>query len=68
MMAGCSKCLHIAGITFLVLGILYLGQDLAWWSFWTISWWTALFVFMGVGHLASAKCPDCTAVRTGKKK
>jgi|TARA_B100001971_G_C17640925_1_gene263317 hypothetical protein len=67
-MMGCNKCVKISGLIFLVLGILYLGQDLDWWSFWTISWWTALFLVAGIGHYASSGCPQCQVVRTGKKK
>ena len=63
-----NKCIKICGITFLVLGVLYLGQDLAWWSFWTLNWFTSLFLVIGIGGLASSKCPECQSAKTGKKK
>lgn len=67
-MCVCKKCMMIGGVAFLVLGVLFLLQDLKIWSFWGISWYTALFVVVGVGHLGSSKCPDCEAVRMGKGK
>ena len=39
-----------AGIT-LIIGILYLGQDVGWWGFWTFSWWTVAFLMLGVCKL-----------------
>ncbi|MBW2985207.1 hypothetical protein KY313_00940 [Candidatus Woesearchaeota archaeon] len=35
----------------LVVGILYLGQDLGWWAFWTLSWWTVAFLMIAVSNL-----------------
>ncbi|MBI2650138.1 hypothetical protein HYX04_02375 [Candidatus Woesearchaeota archaeon] len=67
-MMGCSKCMKMGGATFLVLGLAYLAVDLGWWDFWGISWWTALFVVMGIAHLGSANCKDCRAIREGRKK
>lgn len=67
-MVGCRKCMKMGGATLLVLGILFLLQDLGFWDFWDISWWTALFIAMGIGSLGSANCPDCRAIREGKKK
>ena len=58
----------IGGIAFLVLGVLFLLQDFKVWAFWGISWYTALFVVVGVGQLGSSKCPDCEAVRIGRGK
>tara|TARA_Y100000031_G_C8164127_1_gene358464 strand:+ start:555 stop:746 length:192 start_codon:yes stop_codon:yes gene_type:complete len=58
-MQGCEKCKKCCGIIFLVLGILFLLGDLGVWNFWNISWWTALFVVMGLGGLAAAGCPMC---------
>ena len=61
--------MKMGGATFLVLGIVFLLRDLNIWDFWNISWWTALFVVMGIAHLGSANCPDCKAMRgEGKKK
>ena len=68
MMQGCEKCFKVGGALFLILGILFLLQDLAIWDFFGISWYTALFVLMGVVHLASSTCKECQAVRSGKKK
>jgi len=60
--------MKIGGAMFLVLGILFLLRDLAIWDFWNIQWWTALFLVVGVTHYAMSKCPDCEAMRSGKKK
>ena len=67
-MMGCDKCLKICGVLFVALGVLFLLQDLGIWNFWNISWYTALFVVIGVAHLGSSTCADCRAVRTSKKK
>ena len=56
----------IGGAAFLVLGVLFLLKDLGKWDFWGVNWYTALFLVVGVGHLASSKCPDCEVARTGK--
>ena len=58
----------IGGVAFLALGVLFLLQDFKVWGFWGISWYTALFVVVGIGQLGSSKCPDCQATREGKKK
>lgn len=63
-----DKCVKICGSVFLVLGILFLLRDLNMWDFWNIQWWTALFLVMGIGCLSSLTCPECKAIRTGKKK
>ena len=67
-MCICKKCMKIGGAVFLALGLLFLLEDLNVWDFWGVSWYTALFVAVGVGHLGSSHCPDCEAVRTGKGK
>ncbi len=67
-MMGCSKCMQVSGATFLVLGILFLLRDLNYWDFWNISWWTALFVVMGIGSWGSSKCHACQAVRGERKR
>lgn len=67
-MCVCNKCIKIGGAVFLALGILFLLRDLGVWGFWNIQWWTALLIAVGVGHLASANCADCQAVRMGGKK
>ena len=55
----------MGGWSFLVLGVLFLLQDLNWWNFWGISWYTALFVVVGVAHIGSAGCKECRAMRMG---
>ena len=70
-MCMCKKCTMICGVLFLALGVLFLLVDLGYWDFWGINWWTAVLLVGGVAGLASSKCPDCQAVRTGgmaKKK
>jgi len=67
MMQTCKKCGMMGGMMFLVLGILFLLQDLAIWDFWGISWYTALFLLVGVIHFATSKCPDCQAMKDKKK-
>ena len=57
----------MGGVSFLVLGVLFLLKDLNKWNFWGISWYTALFIVVGIGHLGASKCKDCEAARTGKK-
>ena len=66
-MMYCKKCMVVCGAIFLVLGVLFLLRDLGKWDFWNIQWWTALFIAMGVGHLASSKCPECEVARSGRK-
>lgn len=65
---GCAKCTKITAVLFLVIGILYLGQDLSWWTFWTLNWYTTLFLLIGIVKFGHTKCPDCKAIREGKSK
>ena len=71
-MMGCKKCIGVCGWIFLVLGILYMLTDFGFITFWKLNWWTALFLVVGITHLAMNKCPDCCAMKTdvkaGKKK
>lgn len=67
MMCTCDKCMKMGGLLFLILGILFLLQDLAIWNFWNINWYTALFLLAGVMGFAAASCPTCQTVRKGKK-
>lgn len=54
-------------ITILVLGVLFLLQDLAVWSFWNISWYTAIFILVGLHTFC--KCDDnCFPTDVKKKK
>ena len=55
----CGKCSKLCGITMLVVGLLFLLQDLKIWMFWDIHWYTALFVFVGLSCVAGSSCPDC---------
>lgn len=41
---GCSRGL---GWLFIILGILYIGHDLGAFQWWTISWWSILFLIGG---------------------
>ena len=66
MMGGCPKCTKIGGLILLVAGILFLGQDMGWWSFWTVNWYTAVFLILGLGKIAHSKCTDCQAIQSGK--
>ena len=67
MCCVCDKCMKIGGLIFLVLGILFLLQDLAIWDFWNISWYSALFLLAGIMGLVTCSCPTCQAERKGKK-
>jgi len=62
-MCCCEKCVKVCGTLFLVLGVVFLLGDLNYWNFWNINWWTALFLLVGVGGLASSKCLDCQKSR-----
>ncbi len=65
-MCMCKKCMIICGGLFLALGVLFLLKDLNIWNFWNIQWYTAILIVVGVGHIASGKCPDCETARAGK--
>ncbi|MBI2671703.1 hypothetical protein HYX16_02100 [Candidatus Woesearchaeota archaeon] len=43
----------------MLLGLVFFGANLGWWSFWNIQWYSALFVLVGVSKLAKGKCKDC---------
>ncbi len=49
------KCPIWCGIVLLIVGILYLGQDLNWWNFWSINWWTILFLLCGIKFLVKGE-------------
>ncbi len=72
MMLGCKKCRTLGAWTLLILGILYLLADLnvfPWWN--TISWYTALFIAIGIGSIGQTTCRDCQAIfdgMAGKRK
>ena len=60
---SCDKCKKCCTFGLLALGVLFLLQDLGTWAFWGISWYTALFLLVGVGGVATANCPDCKKAR-----
>jgi hypothetical protein len=53
----------MCGGLLLALGVAFLLVDLGTWTFWGVSWWSALFLLMGVGHLGKANCKDCKKMR-----
>ena len=67
-MMGCSKCQGICGISMVVAGALYLLRDLNVITWWNVSWYTVVFLLMGVGTLAMRSCPDCQAIMKGKMR
>ena len=62
----CNKCMKICGALFVVFGVLFLLQDLGKWDFWGISWYTALFIIVGLASFGASTCADCEMARTGK--
>ncbi len=65
MMHGCGKCSKIGAVLMLLVGVAFLLVDKHVWHFWDLSWWTVLFLLLGLGGLASGMCKDC---QTMKKK
>lgn len=43
----------------LVAGVLFLLADKGVWNFWGLSWYTVLFIVIGVVAVASSTCADC---------
>lgn len=71
MSCMCGKCSNASGWILLVLGVVFLLTDFGVWTFWGISWWSALLVVWGLGKVCSAHCHDCQAccsVDSGSKK
>ena len=68
MMNVCNKCLTICSVLFVVLGVLFLLQDLGIWGFWGVSWYTALFLVWGISMFGSKNCPECQAMRGAMTK
>ena len=68
-MMGCNKCSSMCGWTVLILGILFLLQDLGRWSFWNIKWWTIMFIVTGISYVAMSNCNSCQigAVKKGRR-
>jgi hypothetical protein len=58
MMGMCGKCKTITAGIFLVVGLAYLLADYGVFSF-DVSWYSSLFVILGVTGLASSKCGEC---------
>ena len=48
--AGCC-CPKGFGIVMLLIGILFLFQDQGWWNFWNFSWYTVVFLLIGLKML-----------------
>ena len=65
-MFGCSKCSKIAGVLFLVFGIVFLLEDIGIWSL-GVSWWTVFFVLVGIISIGNSMCKDCQAMIKGRK-
>jgi hypothetical protein len=65
-MHACAKCSKMCGWLFLIIGILYLLSDLGAISWWNFSWYTAVFVLMGLGWIGKSSCKDCQSMM--KKK
>jgi len=55
----CKKCGMLFSLLLLILGVLFLLQDLEIWAFWNISWYTGLFLLLGISHIGSGYCKDC---------
>ncbi len=47
----CKGCALVA----LVIGVLFLLQDLAIWDFWNISWYTVGFILAGLAFLVGSR-------------
>jgi len=67
-MLGCKKCNSLCGVLVLIAGVLFLLRDLNIWDFWNVQWFTVVFLLWGFGSMAGNSCPECVAIRTGKKK
>ena len=66
-MGMCSKCSKISGFLFLALGLAFLLVDLKMWAFFNISWFTGLFLLLGIIMSAKSHCPQCHGPAKGKK-
>jgi membrane-bound ClpP family serine protease len=64
MFHGCDKCNKLGALLLLLLGVVFVLQDLAVWNFWNISWYSAVFILMGVAHLGMGHCPECKDVQS----
>ncbi len=59
MMDGCQKCKKITAILLLVAGVGFLLADLDVWDFGSLSWYTVLFLIIGLTGFAKCTCKDC---------
>lgn len=64
----CDKCCKMMALLTLVLGVLFLLQDLAVWAFWNLNWYTVAFLLMGLCGLCSSCCPTCKTETEKKVK
>jgi len=62
---GCCK--HQAWIL-LIVGILYLLQDLGSITFWNVSWYTVVFVLWGLSGVLGQCCEGECSIPKGKKR
>lgn len=54
-------------LVILLLGICYLIRDIMYWRYWwSLNWWTAAFLLIGIGGLLSTTKP--TAKTESRKK
>lgn len=58
----CKKCGTLCGVIVLIVGVLFLLQDLGVWRFWGLNWYTVLFLIAGIGMIGHATCPECKAM------
>ncbi len=67
---GCysAKYLKLAGLTLLVIGVVYLLADYGVVGFGLPSWFTVVFLLMGTHKLIRAMAPGFCCVSDGKKK
>lgn len=55
----CRKCTTISGVLLLLVGLGFLLVDVGVWSFLGLSWWTVLFLVIGIVGIAKSQCADC---------
>lgn len=66
-MYGCKKCSTVSGVLLLVLGLVFLLGDLGVWN-WGVSWYSALFILLGVVAIAKNSCSACQEMCAASKK
>jgi len=59
MKMTCDKCMKVSGGLMLLVGFLFLLQDLAIWNFFGLNWYTAAFLLFGLMKFAGSTCKDC---------